>query len=172
MKLNINLLFSALLGCLLICSSMSSCKSDKATDDTPITADNLVMPQEEDISQDFNMPKNMDQTGRINAWTGSYYGILPCNGCLGTEILITLEFSGRAHYSTKEYGNEADSGETAVGRCQWDEDGKIVRVRDYNGDWHQFAYEVDKLVKLDPDGKKYTGPSASAYILNKVEDKF
>lgn len=154
-------------GCLILFASLSSCNEegevsgDQATiEDTSITESTSNLPVQDTLRK-----------YRHNPWAGSFYGILPCDDCEGTEILITLDFDGVTHYSTREYASD-DSGETGVGRAYWDETGKIVSVKDYYGIPHKFLYDYEKdvLYKLDENGEKYTGPQANAYTLIRSED--
>jgi len=159
MKLNI-LLFSAFFFSLI---SLASCKKDKADQSNQSTevekeADNQELPK------DFNI-----NDYKVNPWVGSYYGIIPQAGTQGLELLVTLEFNGRSHLSTRLY-NTGDVGETGVSRAFWDDSGKIVRVRDYDGNFYMFLYENDQLILLDNNGNRYTGANAASYILIKSDD--
>lgn len=149
--------------CLILFASLSSCNDDGETSTTQ------EAPLEETSTAGATSDLLVQDTLRKykhNPWTGSFYGILPCDNCEGTEILITLDFDGKTHYSTREYASD-DSGETGVGRARWDETGRIVSVKDYYGTPHKFMYDYDKdvLYKLDENDKKYTGPQAASYTL-------
>lgn len=160
MKINI-LLFSFLY---LSLASFSSCKRD-ATESKNGT-DKITQEDsgQSEIPKDFNI-----NDYKVNPWTGSYYGIVPMEGTEGLEILVTLEFDGRSHYSTRIY-NSDDVGETSVSRAVWDATGKYVSVKDYDSNFHKFLYEDGKLIKLDDNGNRYTGANANKYILNKSDD--
>lgn len=149
-------------GCLILFASLSACNEE--VESSGETA------EIEETSNSGSNPNVMVQDTlrkyRHNPWAGSFYGILPCDDCEGTEILITLDFDGKTHFSTREYASD-DSGETGVGRAYWDETAKVVSVKDYYGTPHKFLYDYDKdvLYKLDENGNKYTGPQASSYTL-------
>jgi len=153
---------------LIFFASLSSCNEEgEASDETSSVT--------EDINGSASDPNGIAQDTlrkyRHNPWAGSFYGILPCDNCEGTEILITLDFDGRTHYSTREYASD-DNGETGVGKARWDETGRIVSVRDYYGVPHLFQYDYDKdvLYKLNENGEKYTGPQAASYTLIRSPD--
>lgn len=149
--------------CLILFASLSSCNDDG---ETSTTQEALLDETSSAGSTSDVMVQDTLRKYRHNPWTGSFYGILPCDNCEGTEILITLDFDGKTHFSTREYASD-DSGETGVGRARWDETGKIVSVKDYYGTPHKFLYDYDKdvLYKLDENDKKHTGPQAASYTL-------
>lgn len=153
--------------CLILFASLSSCNEEGDT-----SSENSTVEETSNANSDPNgMAQDTLRKYKHNPWSGSFYGILPCDNCEGTEILITLDFDGRTHYSTREYASD-DNGETGVGKAYWDETGKIVSVRDYYGTPHKFMYDFDKdvLYKLDENGNRYTGPKAASYTLIRSDD--
>jgi len=160
MKINI-LLFSFLY---LSLTSFTSCKRDATESKNDIDKLSQTDSGQSEIPKDFNI-----NDYKVNPWSGSYYGIIPKEGTDGLEILVTLDFDGRSHYSTRIY-NSDDVGETSVSRAVWDATGKYVSVKDYDSNFHKFLYEDDKLIKLDDNGNRHTGANANRYILIKSDD--
>jgi hypothetical protein len=101
-------------------------------------------------------------------WAGAYTGVLPCEGCNGIQILITLEETGTSHCSIKMLGID-DDGETGVSRIRWEEEGVLGWIRWYDGDWRQYRFSENEITQLNENGMPYTGPFAHQYVLKRVE---
>lgn len=96
-------------------------------------------------------------------WEGSYFGVLPCASCPGTNTLITLNANG-TYEKTVEYLESNDIPATTKGKFSWDKNGQIIIIEE-----NAYLVGENKLFTLDANHKKVEGELAEDYILTKTE---
>lgn len=60
-----------------------------------------------------------------STWEGTYFGVLPCDGCPGINRMITL-YGDRSFKEVTEVLNSGDKPIIKVGKALWSKDGKSV----------------------------------------------
>lgn len=101
-------------------------------------------------------------------WAGSYQALMPCADCEG--ILTTLTLAEDGNYQIKRlYLGEDDLLFDTSGRFTWSTDGRSISL-DVGDAPDQYLVQENRLVQLDLDGNRVSGPLAEYYILYKVAE--
>ena len=99
-------------------------------------------------------------------WDGIYKGTLPCADCEGIETVITLNKD--LTYSLKaKYLGKADNEYEEKGTFSWNTDGNSIKLIGVKDKPNQYLVGENKIVQLDMNGNKVTGPLAEKHVLVK-----
>src|SRR5690242_13746249 len=80
----------------------------------------------------FTEVNSQDLTKNPDAWSGTYRGVLPCQGCEGTQTELTLNKNKTFDLITRKIG-KGDLGVKAVsGSFSWSKEGNIVQLSGVN----------------------------------------
>ncbi|MGP8304899.1 copper resistance protein NlpE N-terminal domain-containing protein [Vibrio sp. YIC-376] len=94
-------------------------------------------------------------------WNGIYKGIVPCEDCSATHLLVELKNDG--HYSLgRSYFDKMSATVMEEGGINWNEAGSILQIGEY-----RFLVEENKLFLVDQDEKSKMDGKGKPYVLNK-----
>jgi heat shock protein HslJ len=119
-----------------------------------------------------------DLSKNAETWSGTYRGVLPCQGCEGIQTELTLNKNKSFDLITRRIG-KGDLGVKAVsGSFSWNKEGNTILLSGINREvqpW-QYRFSENKLTQLDLTGNAYTGENAEKYVLVKggpsIEEKY
>lgn len=145
----------------------ASCKNDVSQKPEIIqsTSDNVdKSSQTEAVDISHNSKNYLD-------WSGTYYGVLPCNDCQGLETKLSFSLSGKFTLIESHIG-KASGNKMSGGVMGWNEQGSIVRLMGLkeDSDYHQYLIEENQLIKLAGTGERFVGEDANKYILIKTQN--
>ena len=110
--------------------------------------------------------------------TGTYRGVLPCNGCDGVQTELTLNKNKTYDLITRFIGKGDAATRAISGSFSWNREGTVITLGGIKKDSGPTQYEAgeNSMTQLDNDGNKITGEHASKYVLTKgspsVEEKY
>jgi len=97
---------------------------------------------------------------------GTYKGILPCADCEGIETEITFN-EDETYKMTMKYKGKGDKVFEEIGDYSWKEDGKTLMLEGIDSEPVLYMVTENKLIHLDQNGEKITGPMEKNYELIK-----
>jgi heat shock protein HslJ len=97
-------------------------------------------------------------------WAGTYAGLLPCTGCPGLHLQLTLAQDGSFEMVSRRLDREA-APTTAQGQFEWVPEGNIIAL-DTEGDAQRFAVGEGRLLLLEP-GQAQPAWNRSEHVLQK-----
>ncbi|MBK9357677.1 MAG: copper resistance protein NlpE N-terminal domain-containing protein [Bacteroidales bacterium] len=99
-------------------------------------------------------------------WPGVYTGTVPCADCEGIITTITLNNDQTYMISTVYKGKSYKVCENS-GKFSWDEAGNTIKLGGISDAPNRYLVGENKLIQLDMEGNRITGPLAENYILSK-----
>jgi len=117
------------------------------------------------------LEKTMDEHNAQNSldFLGTYKGTLPCADCEGIETEITFN-ADETYKMTMKYKGKGDKVFEEIGDYGWKEDGKTLMLEGIDSAPVLYGVEENKLIHLDQDGKRITGPMGKNYELIKLTE--
>lgn len=94
-------------------------------------------------------------------WNGVYKGVVPCEICSGTNLLIELKTGGQYSLS-RSYIDQMSATVMEEGEINWNSMGNTIQVGVY-----RFVVEENKLVLIDQDESRLIDGEGNPYILTK-----
>lgn len=146
------LFLSALMGLFLF-----SCQENKTVEQTTTAAETTTAPETKDVAEDAHSSMNALD------WKGFYYGMIPCDGCPGTNVFIRLKDDNTFEKTTETLKDGAVV-ESSTGTFSWTKGNNAISL-----DGKTFMVGENQLVMTDADGKVITGDNAEDYLLQRVE---
>ncbi|ELU8562259.1 hypothetical protein BA739_23205 [Vibrio parahaemolyticus] len=115
--------------------------------------------------------QSLDQRQKLNhseigskaslSWPGIYKGMIPCEHCEGTVLLVELNENGRYSLSRNHIGKFSLT-VMEEGGLSWEQSGNIVTIEDM-----QFLVKEKQLLLLGANGQPVLLPSGKAALLTK-----
>src|SRR6478609_3139995 len=92
-------------------------------------------------------------------WAGTYHGVTPCTGCDGIQTVLTLNKNQTFNLKINYLGKVKKNSEN-MGQFQWNEKTWTIflDIPDATDEPTRFQVAENKLIQLDKNGKKITGP--------------
>jgi heat shock protein HslJ len=146
---------------LSICVTILACKSkhDAVNDLEEMQESERSEATAEALFEDMHNSQNS------LSYQGSYYGLLPCDGCMG--IQFKLIFHQDSTYTTQSiYLGKSDEILEKKGRYNWDEFGSEITCRIDNRIVARYKVEENRLVQFGQQGR-INGETEARYILHK-----
>lgn len=97
-------------------------------------------------------------------WAGTYYGTLPCEGCVGIGWELQLDSAGTYKMTTQELGRSQELKITS-GKFQWDDTGKNLILESATP--VRLAVAEGELYLLDANAQRMPSDVAPRYTLRK-----
>ncbi len=161
--------------------TLAGCQDEKATEttemETPVIEDSQLV----EITEDMLVPEkqtidgqgittetfidNEPNTNNELDWSGTYLGTLPCTGCPGIDMTITLNKDG-TYLLEQSYQGQNDGYRSSEGQFNWNESKDTITLTNEEVPNQYFVGE-DVLMKLDMHGEIVTGDLSASYNLFK-----
>ncbi len=130
------------------------------------------------IYSSYNFMYGQDLSKNPDAWSGTYRGVLLCQGCEGIQTELTLNKNKTFDLITRKIG-KGDLGVKALsGSFSWNKEGNTVLLSGINKEvqpW-QYRYSENTLTQLDLTGNSYQNDNGEKYSLKKgvpsIEEKY
>jgi len=145
MKMNVLILAAA-----FIAAITPGCKTQKSV---PAGPTKIVIGDNSSVSLD---------------WPGIYTGTVPCADCEGIVTTITLNNDQTYMVSTVYRGKSYKVCENS-GKFSWNEAGNTIKLGGISDAPNRYLVGENKLIQLDMEGNRITGPLAEKYILLKSD---
>ncbi|NOI64709.1 copper resistance protein NlpE [Vibrio sp. 99-8-1] len=129
-----------LVALLIGCSALVGCQANSDSTDASSTAD--------------NSRTSLD-------WPGMYKGMVPCDDCDGTNILLELNTDG-SYMLGRSYIGKMGIMSMEQGAVVWGKNGNRITV----GEMHYQVGE-NQLILLDQNGQKSVNQDGNSYLLRK-----
>lgn len=119
----------------------------------------------------------MDETSQHEAhhaknsldWPGIYLGFLPCADCNGLKTSLALN-QNNSYVLITQYVGKSPREFVEKGKFTWsDKDNTIVLTPRNSGVSHQYFVGENMLIKLDDNGRRFSGKLAERYILRRTD---
>ena len=144
---------------------VTACENSTISGSTTVTSTDTVL-------EDMPIVK-ADSAGRPIGATaknsldvvGKYKGVLPCADCEGIETVIELKADSTYNREMKYLG-KTDNSYTASGKWTWVSE-FVINLGSIKEGPNRYFVAEGKLVQLDTNGKKISGPLADKYELKK-----
>lgn len=144
---------------------VTACENSAISGSTTVTSTDTVL-------EDMPMVK-VDSAGRPIGATaknsldvvGKYKGVLPCADCEGIETVIELKADSTYNREMKYLG-KTDNSYTASGKWTWVSE-FVINLGSIKEGPNRYFVAEGKLLQLDTNGKKISGPLADKYELKK-----
>ena len=144
---------------------VTACENISVSGTTTVSSTDTVM---EDMSVDI-----VDSAGNPIGATaknsldvvGKYKGVLPCADCEGIKTVIELKADSTYSREMKYLGKN-DNSYTASGKWTWVSE-FVINLGSIKEGPNRYFVAEGKLLQLDMNGKKISGPLADKYELKK-----
>lgn len=97
-------------------------------------------------------------------WAGTYSGVVPCDGCPGIQVEVTLNEDGTFERSTLDL-DRPPAPITDSGSFTWNDAGSIVTLRPDDGESQAYQVGEHQLFQLNARGERIEGELANSYVL-------
>jgi uncharacterized lipoprotein NlpE involved in copper resistance len=112
--------------------------------------------------------KNEDRSAE---WHGVYYGLGPCDDCLGLKMTLSLN-QKQNYLIVLQYARPGSREIYEKGKYLWDDTSRSVELTPRKGKGIPRKYLIqdeNALVELDENGKPLTGSDPERYILRRSD---